>query len=179
VPAHEPPLRSVNGARRESPILEAIAATSQRITLQELIMLKFLIPVDGSAHAKHAMDAVAKLVRSSTQLEVTLLNVRDGPVYYGELSPITIEQIEQIQKQQQDEILADAERHGRSLELKITSVQRASGFAPAEIVRVAGECGADQIAMGTRGLGAMGSLFLGSVAQRVVRDAKVPVLLVK
>jgi len=33
--------------------------------------------------------------------------------------------------------------------------------------------------MGTRGRGAVGSLLIGSVAQRVVHLAKVPVVLVK
>jgi nucleotide-binding universal stress UspA family protein len=53
------------------------------------------------------------------------------------------------------------------------------GEAAAEIVRAADECGAEVIVLGTRGRGSLGSLFLGSVAQRVVHLAAVPVLLVK
>ena len=48
-----------------------------------------------------------------------------------------------------------------------------------EIVRVAEERDVDQIVMGTHGRGAVGSLLLGSVAQRVVHQTKVPVLLVR
>jgi nucleotide-binding universal stress UspA family protein len=33
--------------------------------------------------------------------------------------------------------------------------------------------------MGTRGMGAIGSMLLGSVAQRVIQQSTVPVLLVK
>ena len=47
------------------------------------------------------------------------------------------------------------------------------------IDRVAREVGAHQIVMGTRGLGSLGNLFLGSVATKVVRLAQVPVALVK
>jgi nucleotide-binding universal stress UspA family protein len=53
------------------------------------------------------------------------------------------------------------------------------GEPAAEIVRLADERGVDQIVMGTHGRGAVVSLFLGSVAQRVVHLSKVPVLLVK
>jgi nucleotide-binding universal stress UspA family protein len=59
-------------------------------------------------------------------------------------------------------------------------VTRAEIGSPAEtIVRVAREAGADQIVMGTRGLGTLGNLFLGSVATQVVRLAEIPVTLVK
>jgi nucleotide-binding universal stress UspA family protein len=47
------------------------------------------------------------------------------------------------------------------------------------IARFARERGCDQILMGTRGLGAIGSLLLGSVATKVIHLADVPVLLVK
>ena len=52
--------------------------------------------------------------------------------------------------------------------------------APAEaILQAARAEKADLIVMGTRGLGALGSLFLGSQSQRVVAEAPCPVLLVR
>jgi nucleotide-binding universal stress UspA family protein len=48
-----------------------------------------------------------------------------------------------------------------------------------EIARVAQDKGVDQIVMGTHGRGAVGRLFLGSVAQRVIQLAPMPVTVVK
>ena len=48
-----------------------------------------------------------------------------------------------------------------------------------EIVRVAKLEGVDPIMMGTRGMGALGKLLLGSTANKVVHLAEVPVTLVK
>jgi nucleotide-binding universal stress UspA family protein len=47
-----------------------------------------------------------------------------------------------------------------------------------EIVRLADELGADLIAMGTHGRSGVSRLVLGSVAERTVRSAHVPVLVV-
>ena len=72
-------------------------------------MLKLLIAVDGSDHAKRAIEAVATMVRAAVPLEVTLLNVRELPVIYGELPVVSIDEIEMAQKKAQDNVLAEAE----------------------------------------------------------------------
>ncbi|MEP7296437.1 MAG: universal stress protein [Burkholderiales bacterium] len=143
-------------------------------------MLKMLIAVDGSQHADRAIAAVAEMVRSATaNVEVTLVHVRDLPIYPGDLPVFDADQVEDLLKRKQDEILAAAARHAESIGLKVVSQQRAVGSPGLEIVAVATQCGADQIAMGTHGRGGIGSLFIGSVAQRVVHLSKLPVLLVK
>jgi nucleotide-binding universal stress UspA family protein len=48
-----------------------------------------------------------------------------------------------------------------------------------EILRQAGRTGCDLIVMGTHGRTGLGSLFLGSVAQEVLRNAPCPVVTVK
>jgi len=142
-------------------------------------MLKMLIAVDGSEHSLHAIAAVARIASETVQRQVVLLNVRSAPVLFGDLPSLNLEQIDEAQKKQQDEVLAIALERARACGLVIGATRRAEGNAAREIVRVAAECGADQIVIGTRGMGALGSLFIGSVAQRVVHLAEVPVLLVK
>ena len=48
-----------------------------------------------------------------------------------------------------------------------------------EIAACAAEHGCDAIVMGTRGMGTVAGLLLGSVATRVLRVAQVPVTLVR
>jgi nucleotide-binding universal stress UspA family protein len=53
------------------------------------------------------------------------------------------------------------------------------GDPAAEILRVAREIGCDLIVMGTHGRTGLGRLLLGSVAERVLREAPCPVVTVK
>lgn len=142
-------------------------------------MLRMMIAVDGSPYAQRAIEAVARMARAGVDLEVHLLNVRDPQIYYGELPVMNIEEIEAAQKAAQDALLAEAQKRALELGLKVRSVHAAVGLPAAEIVRLATEVGVDQVVLGTHGRGAMGSLFLGSVAQRVAHLASLPVLLVK
>ncbi|MGP9820216.1 universal stress protein [Salinarimonas sp. NSM] len=77
-----------------------------------------------------------------------------------------------------DEVIAAARRtlEGRG----ITIDTRIADAAPAEaIVTVAEEEGADLLVIGSRGLGRLQGMILGSVSQKVVHDAPCAVLVVK
>lgn len=142
-------------------------------------MLKILIAVDGSEHANRAIDAVGKMAKSSLQLEAIVLCVSPEPLFYGDYTAATIQKIEDDQKKQQDAILAKATERAKTNGLEVAATERAYGVVANEIVRIADDKQVDQIAMGTRGMGAVGNMFMGSVAQRVVHQSTLPVLLVK
>ncbi|HOM12494.1 MAG TPA: universal stress protein [Rubrivivax sp.] len=143
-------------------------------------MLKLLVAVDGSAHARRALDTVVRLAPQITGgVRLVLLNVAAPMVYYGELPPFELEGVERAQRAEQDRLLAEALADARAGGLGDVSTQLARGEPAAEIVRVATEHGVDQIVMGTHGRGVVGSLLIGSVAQRVLHQARVPVLLVR
>ena len=63
--------------------------------------------------------------------------------------------------------------------LRARSILMRSGMPAAAIVDYANEAHADIIVMGTHGRGALAHLLMGSVAERVVRTAKCPVLTVR
>ena len=142
-------------------------------------MLKMLIAVDGSEHALRAIDAVAKMARAGAPLDVILVNVRDFPRLYGEVLVVSIDEIEDALKKAQDQVLTDAQERALNCGLSVRATQRGDGSPAPEIVRLSAEHGVDQIVIGTHGRGAIGSLFLGSVAQRVAHLSPLPVLLVK
>lgn len=142
-------------------------------------MLKVLIAVDGSAHAQSAIEAAVRLQAQTKGLEAVLLNVREWPLFYGDLPPVRYEEIERDQLRHQKELLEAALTAARRSGLELVSTFAESGDPATEIARVAEEQGFDQIVIGTHGRGAVGSLLIGSVAQRVVHLAKVPVVLVK
>jgi nucleotide-binding universal stress UspA family protein len=142
-------------------------------------MLKMLIAIDGSEHAKRAIEEVARLARAGAPLQAMLLNVREPPVIYGDMPMVGTDEIEAAQKKAQDHMVSDAEALALGCGLTLLPSQRCVGMAGPEIVRVATEHAVDQIVMGTHGRNAMGSLFIGSVSQRVVHLSPVPVLLVK
>lgn len=142
-------------------------------------MMKLLIAIDGSDQSRRAIEAAARLGKQGVGIDAVLLNVREGPVYYGELPALDFESLARSLHQQQQTLLEAALAHARNSGLATLSTQAAEGQPAQEIVRVAGECGADCIVMGTRGMNALGGLLLGSVAQRVVHLAAMPVMLVK
>lgn len=146
-------------------------------------MLKILIAVDGSEHANRAIEAVGKMARSSLELQAILLCVRTGailePLFSEDYAVSTIRKLDTDQEKQQAAILASAKEHAKAQGINVIDAIQAYGVVTNEILRIAKDRQIDQIAMGTRGMGAVGSIFMGSVAQRVVHHAPVPVLLVK
>jgi nucleotide-binding universal stress UspA family protein len=141
-------------------------------------MKKLLLPVDGSASSLRAAAFAARLLAGQPSATVLLLNVQP-PVMAWEVSPyVTAEMVHQIH-----------ERAGRDAAREARAALEAEGIAceehmlvgePGEIIaEVAAREGVDGIVMGTRGLGPIKSLVLGSVATKVIHLAEVPVTLVK
>lgn len=141
-------------------------------------MLRIVIAVDGSEPSLRAIEAAARLAKH-TEVEAVLLNVRPAAGYHGDLSPREYERIGMEERDRQTRVLDSALEHARQVGLERVIGQAESGTPEIDIPRVATERAADFIAMGTRGLGSLGGLLLGSVAQRVVHHSAVPVLLVK
>lgn len=141
-------------------------------------MKRILIPVDGSQPALHAVKAMLEARAYDPVERVDLLSVqiplKSGKIGRG-LSQADIDAYYQEEGQaalqEASRLLAEA---GMPFQAHVEI-----GAAAETIVRIAQDCRADEIYMGTRGLGSVSSLFMGSVATRVLHLSELPVTLVK
>jgi len=141
--------------------------------------MKVLIPVDDSDVSLHAIDWVAGLQLDPATIEVELVNVRTPPEYYGAVSVLDYAAVERALREAQQKVLARALHHAESAGLRRLAARAAQGEPGEAIVEAAKAQGVDQIVMSTHGRGAVGTFFLGSVAQRVAHLAPMAVTLVK
>jgi nucleotide-binding universal stress UspA family protein len=136
-----------------------------------------LIPTDFSASSDHAVD-YAMTFASKLQARLTMLHV-------VELFPLGSTEIMAVPEAYSEELKMEAERAMQSSLARI----RAAGLTVdgvvvhgtpfQEIMEVARAQHVDLIIMGTHGRTGLPHLLLGSVAERVVRLAPCPVLVVR
>jgi len=143
-------------------------------------MLNLLVPVDGSGPSGRAIDHLIKnFGRFKDGVEIHLLNVQHHIPYGGRVSSVIgHDKMAQYQQEEGMAALKTAMQKLDAAELKYhyhIGVGEEAGI----ISKYAKEKGCDQIFMGTRGLGSVSNLVLGSVATKVIHLSPVPVLLVK
>lgn len=147
---------------------------------------KILIPLDGSKVGEAALPYVSDLITKmcpATKVEVTLIQVLSSLSYYvvaGEASarvPYTEDEIEQMKKQSLKYLRKTAQEL-RKTGAKV-KVIAAVGHSVDEIVKAADDIQADVIAMSSHGRSGLSRWAFGSVTDRVLRDGKRPVLVVR
>ncbi|HKA44581.1 MAG TPA: universal stress protein [Burkholderiales bacterium] len=134
-----------------------------------------LLPVDGSDASSRTVDHFLRhLEWYKGEVEVHLLNVQPN-VAGAFLSR------DMVAKFQQEEGMKALRPVMSKLDAAKVKYQRHIGAGdPAETISgYAKEHGCDLVFMGTRGMGSVSNLVLGSVAMKVIHLTPVPVLLVK
>jgi nucleotide-binding universal stress UspA family protein len=138
---------------------------------------RILVATDFAESAERALACAVQLARRHGA-ELILLHVyMDLPAY----PEITAGQVEAIYEEQRGWIEAALERRARAARgegLLARSMLR-TGPAASTIAETANEEGADLLMIGSHGRSGLDRLILGSVAERVVRLATCPVLVVK
>ena len=130
------------------------------------MMKNILVPVDGSEGADRAIEKAVMLAK--------LCNAKVNFLYVANINQLAINAV------LSDAILDSVTKAGnvileRAMEMVPEGVEKESFSdtgSPAVVVL-------DLIVMGSRGLGVVKGVLLGSVSQYVVEQAKCPVLVVK
>jgi nucleotide-binding universal stress UspA family protein len=142
-------------------------------------MYKILVPLDGSDCALRALAFAIERTREVAGSSLHVLTVHHEPRVYGRTAVYPgKEGMEQLVAQWSAQVFSGAqELLARS---GVSHVTEALEGDPAEVIaRRAAETGCDSIFMGTRGMGRVANLVLGSVATKVVHLSALPVTLVK
>jgi nucleotide-binding universal stress UspA family protein len=138
---------------------------------------KILVPLDGSPLSEKVLPHAQALAKSEGA-EIILLSVPVTPnlefmARTPGLADIVIEDSEKETRAYLDKETTLLKEEGA----KVTSIMR-EGPIPEVILKVADEIHADMIAMSTHGRSGIQRWLMGSVADRVVHHAHIPVMLV-
>jgi nucleotide-binding universal stress UspA family protein len=153
------------------------AAACEFINPGVVIMLKILVPTDGSDAALRAVRYVSDLAASGIEITIHLLNVQP-PLPQSVTDFVPASSVATYHEDEGNKALADAAallaERGIAFERHLEV-----GRADERIAQSAIELGCDQIVMGTHGLGAVAGLLLGSTSTKLLHLTSVPVTLIK
>ncbi len=135
-----------------------------------------LLAVDGSDHALNAARVAAQLARSMNSAELRIA------VAYDSIPPLLgdpdFQVILNARLDETEKILQSAVKTVGEVPSTV-STETIAGDPAEAIIRIADTRKCDLIVMGSRGLGRLAGLVLGSVSQKVVSHAPCPVLIVR
>lgn len=140
--------------------------------------MKILFAADGSKYTKKALAyLVTHAHLAGPEHQIVVLNVQ-GPIPPEVKRMVGAGAVKKYHDDEADKVLKPI---GRFLERHTNQFRMKSvvGNPSQEIVKASKTEKANLIIMGTRGHGVVGRALLGSVAQRVLTECDMPVLLVK
>lgn len=142
-------------------------------------MRTILVAIDGSESALRALDYAVKQANYTPKARLHVLTVRPpASTYTAWEIYVTAERIEEVASARAGDILDAAGKRLKDSGCKF-QLEQLEGEAAETITHRAEELACESITMGSHGHGTFGILFMGSVAQRVVHHATVPVTVVK
>lgn len=139
---------------------------------------RVIVPLDGSPLAEGMLSFIVDIA-GPLGLEVALVHVvKAAPPYLAEtMKNVVAENAEQRHEEARAYLMPlAADLSARGIRTRIEVRQ---GEPVQEIVGCARDIGADLIAMTTHGRSGLGRLLFGSVAEEVLRQAEIPVFLMR
>ncbi|MFZ2410195.1 MAG: universal stress protein [Candidatus Methanoperedens sp.] len=138
---------------------------------------KILIATDGSEYTKNAVDYGIDLAKN-TGAKLHTVYVVDTAAFASIPMDAAWESMYELLRQEGDEatkIVAD-KASAEGLDVEKNTIE---GHPAEEIIKYAEKNSISLIVMGTLGKSGLDRFLLGSVAEKVVRNSKIPVLIVR
>ena len=139
--------------------------------------MKILLAADGSKYTKKALAFIAANRLCAEDDEMVVFNVQPA-VPPRVKTMLGAAAVNEDHREEARKVLDPIERFLKRHDLQFRTAW-AVGTVPAELLAAARREKTQLIVMGTHGHGVIGRALMGSVAQRVVTDSDLPVLLVK
>ncbi|MBY0509192.1 MAG: universal stress protein [Rhodospirillaceae bacterium] len=138
-------------------------------------MAKVLVPIDGSKNSIRALAYIALRARRGENIQAHVLFVQPTalPSLY-----VTRSMIKDWQKAERDRVFSNPKIKTLTKRLKAHICLETGDVAEA-ILKAARKYRCAEIVMGSRGLGRLKRLILGSVATKIIHASPVPVTIVK
>ena len=149
--------------------------------------MKMLVCTDGSKQSLKAIDAAAVIAAGCNIHEVSIVHVYENTLilpFWGEVYHVSKEdserfmELEEREKEKRKEVLSEAEKLFNQKNIKVKKIFK-EGHPALTIAKTAAEEGAELVVIGSRGLGGLKKLILGSVSNAVMQEVKCNVLIVK
>jgi nucleotide-binding universal stress UspA family protein len=143
---------------------------------------KVLVPTDGSESSLKAVHYAQEMLKKGIASKVILLHV--GPAigehwgFYGLANADLELKYQCLLDDEGQRVLRLVEKSFKDANLPVETVFQC-GDSAETIVNYAEENEFDLIIIGNKGLGKLAQLLLGSVCERVIRLASVPVMVIK
>jgi nucleotide-binding universal stress UspA family protein len=144
--------------------------------------MKILVCTDGSEHSQKALEEASIIAKGCNADEVVIIHVYEIFVPLISFSAEQMESIRRLTKERKKirkKMLSDALKFFKEKNIKARTVLK-EGHPADTIIKVAHDGGFDMIVIGSRGVSGLQKLFLGSVSNAVIHEAKnCSVLIVK
>jgi len=140
-----------------------------------MVFEKILVPTDGSKYTEAAMRAAMELAKLSNGV-VTALYVVDQTIFRNIPMDTAIMNVYEILESEGKDALSFAEELGKEYGVEVIP-DLAEGI-PIKVILEKSE-DHDIIVMGTLGRSGLSKLLMGSVADKVVKASKRPVMVVR
>ncbi|WP_458527098.1 universal stress protein [Onishia taeanensis] len=140
-----------------------------------------MVPVDGSEHARKALEVACRLIKDSDAslhiLHIPEALAHETTLIWG-IGAVSLETTPTVLEKYGRDLIDRASREATALGVKHIDTTLAQGEPSRTILEQAKRLGVDAIVMGSRGLGDFSSLVIGGVSHKVSHAADCTVITV-